>query len=1226
MGRYCQRVTWFSHLRPRWAAAGCGLVVALTGLPAAHALDATRAVKDYPVAEWRAADGLPYPSIGALGQSGDGYLWIATRIGLGRFDGVSFSTFTTKNLPQLADNRIVTLYTDHEGRLWIGTGKGVTWYRNGEWTRPSFGAAVDQGVVAEIFADGDGSMLLTVHHHGRGFGLYRWRAGTCEEITSATGAATPRINKILTTAAGLLFAGQGLFDLEAGKLRELPVVAGPDKPNLLALEIDRAGTYWLGTLNGLLAWDGETLRTLLARDGLPSNFVRSLLIDSDGSLWIGTSNGLARYAHGSFQELHTHGVETLSNVLCLFEDREKNLWVGTDNGLLCVRDAKVASLTARDGLPVNPMLCMLPAKDGTQWIGTIGGGLAHVTADGIHTLRMADGLSEDSVVALAEDASGGLWISYYTRGLSYFKDGAFQHYPLGDLARVRGLGVDRDNRVWAAHSRGVFRFDGTNFEPVLQTGVVDDFRALCLVPNGDVWVTSREAIGRLRDGQWTFFATPEKLRANAFQYLFAGSDGTIWALQDGPMLVRIQNDRRENIPMPAELGPLIYSGFEYQGELWISFRAGVVRIPLAELEAVRAGAKPVPAYTLYNEVHGMRSRAPNNIGSPGSTPMPDGSLWFATSLGMTIIHPDRIRPNRIVPNVVIERIIADRIEYAGPALERIPPGRGELEFRFTALSFTNPSQVRFKYRLQGFDQEWVDAKAERVAHYGGLPPGEYRFEVRACNDDGVWNLTGASVRIVLRPHFYQRWWFFGVVGLVVCSGWVGLFLWRGRRIEHHAQALQRQNEDLERRIAERTAELRVSYEALRSSEYFYHSLVESLPQIIARKDAAGRFTYANAGFSELVGRPLGRIIGHTVDEIYPPERAARIQADDQRVLQLRETMEYEEVVLKPGDRSRYLHVKNVPLFDEHNQPLGVQSLFWDMTLFRETEEKLKSTQRELLEISRLAGIAEMATGILHNLGNALNSVKVAAGVAIETVSRSSVPRMRRLAQMFLEERDRLGEFFATDPRAAKIPEYLDSSVQELEQQRLGAIKELEKVRAGIEHVAQIVAAQQASARVSGIVEDVPPHELIESACRLNEAYLSRQAVTVGREYMPAPPIRVDRQKALQILGNFVRNAIEALAESARPDKRLILGICLADEDRVQLSIRDNGIGIPAEALPRLFEFGYTSKKSGHGFGLHNSALAAKAMGGAIHVYSDGPGKGAQFVLELPIAPATPAAE
>jgi PAS domain S-box-containing protein len=1207
-------------------------IVVILGLaalvPSLLALDPSRPVREYRLAEFGMADGLPYPSIAALAQSADGYLWVATRNGLARFDGARFTTFRHDNMPELVDDRITALLEASDGTLWIGTGQGVTLYRNGKWSRPSLGRSLDEGGIISLAETPDHSILIAqsvdrATARSVPSGVFLYRDGKVTELRLPGEKEMPRVDAMVcASATEILFAGVGLLRLEHGAITDISKEVNVRTARFFAALVDSTGKVWLGGPLGLLRQSGGSYESLATADGLPSTSIRSLVSDRDGNVWVGTSNGLARFAAGRFQPLLMHGVESLSNVICMLEDSEGNLWVGTDNGLFRVQDVKVATLSQRDGLPVNPTLCVLETRDHTRWVGTIGGGLAHITSHGIQTMRVQDGLREDSIGALAETPDGALWIAYYTKGIGRYLNGKFEYFAPGAGVRFRGLAVGAEGDVWVASSDGLFKFDGTQFERVPTDPAIQFPRALHIDPKGGVWLGGGKAFGRLFQGKWTVYHKPAEQELLPYEYIFTDSTGTTWMLQDGPNVIRIRDGELKQFPFP-ELGPLVYTGFEYGGELWINFRAGVARIPLSEFDAVAAGCKPSPGYTLYNDADGMRSRAPNNAGSPGCAAMTDGTLWFSTSMGVAQINPAHIRINTIVPNVLIEQVLVDKTDYRGDALQHIPPGRGELAFRYTALSFSNPAQVRFKYRLEGFDPDWIDGGTTREAHYGGLSPGRYTFAVMACNNEGFWNRTPARRTIVLEPHYYQQWWFFTAVGLMISATGGGIYRWRSRRLERRARELQRQNELLEQRIAERTAELRQSYDALRASEYFYHSLVESLPQVILRKDATGRYTYANGPAMELLDRPLADLIGRTDDDIFPPDIARKIREDDRLVIEQRQPMEREEIIEKDGAPKRYLHMKRVPLVDQGGQPLGVQVLFWDMTVFRETQDKLKHAQKELVEISRLAGIAEMATGVLHNLGNALNSVKVAAAVARTQVNNSQVARVRRVADLLLADG---GELLVRSPRLAKLPQYVTLLSEQLESERDQVLRELQQLGAGIEHVAQIIAAQQAGARVSGVIEHVPPLELVDYACRMNQALLDRHDVTVVREVMPVPEISVDRQRVLQILGNLVRNAIEAVVESGRADKRITIGIRESGTGLLQVSVSDNGVGIAPQHLVRIFEFGFTTKREGHGFGLHNSALAAQELGGQLRVESDGPGKGATFILELPPAapPAKPA--
>jgi C4-dicarboxylate-specific signal transduction histidine kinase len=263
-------------------------------------------------------------------------------------------------------------------------------------------------------------------------------------------------------------------------------------------------------------------------------------------------------------------------------------------------------------------------------------------------------------------------------------------------------------------------------------------------------------------------------------------------------------------------------------------------------------------------------------------------------------------------------------------------------------------------------------------------------------------------------------------------------------------------------------------------------------------------------------------------------------------------------------------------------------------------------------------MAEVATGVLHNIGNVLNSVNTSATVATDSIESLKIPGVGKVAQLLREQGDRLAAFFTEDPRGRQLPGYLDKLAALMETQRAEALKELKVLQSHIEHIKEIVVLQQSHARVSGVSEVMPASELIENALQMSGASLDRHGVTVTREYVEVPPVKVERQRALQVLVNLIRNAQDAMAESTQTQKRLVLGIRKADTGRVQIRVSDNGVGIAPENITRIFAFGFTTKKEGHGFGLHSSALVARELGGALWAESAGVGKGATFVMELPL--------
>jgi signal transduction histidine kinase len=283
---------------------------------------------------------------------------------------------------------------------------------------------------------------------------------------------------------------------------------------------------------------------------------------------------------------------------------------------------------------------------------------------------------------------------------------------------------------------------------------------------------------------------------------------------------------------------------------------------------------------------------------------------------------------------------------------------------------------------------------------------------------------------------------------------------------------------------------------------------------------------------------------------------------------------------------------------------------------KQMEKEIEHVHRQLLDTSRRAGMAEIATNVLHNVGNVLNSVNVTTNLLAQRVRKSRVSSFPRVVAMLQEHAHDLGAFITSDAKGKLVPDYLAKLSENLLAEQEATIGELNSLRGNVEHINEIVSMQQNFARVGGVKEIIDVVNLVEDSLRMNESSLSRHHVEVVREFENVPPMNVEKHKLLQILMNLVRNAKQACQETERADKRLTVRVANGD-GRIKISVIDNGIGIPPENLTRIFNHGFTTRKDGHGFGLHSGALAAKEMGGSLNVRSDGPGRGAAFTLELP---------
>lgn len=429
------------------------------------------------------------------------------------------------------------------------------------------------------------------------------------------------------------------------------------------------------------------------------------------------------------------------------------------------------------------------------------------------------------------------------------------------------------------------------------------------------------------------------------------------------------------------------------------------------------------------------------------------------------------------------------------------------------------------------------------------------------------------------------------------------------QIQNRDSALESARSELERRVAERTEELAASLSMLNAT-------LDSTADGIVALDLAGKAVCYNTKYAIMWDMPQDMLDRRDGNEM-TPFIAARTRDPEQfiqRVSELRKDRSVEAfdvIELKDGRTfERYVHPQRVG-----SKTVGMVANFRDITERKRAEAELEKVYRQLLDTSRQAGMAEIATNVLHNVGNVLNSVNVSAGIVVEGVKQSRVSGLARVVALLAEHEADLGEFITNDPRGRHVPAHLTQLSDHLVTDQKAIVGELESLRQNVEHIKEIVAMQQSYARVGGVKEMTNVVHLVEDSLRMNEEGLSRHKVEVVRDFETVAPMSVEKHKILQILVNLLRNAKHACQELDSQDRRLTVRV-VNHGAGVKISVIDNGIGISTENLTRIFNHGFTTRKDGHGFGLHSGALAAKEMGGSLTAHSDGPGLGATFTLEL----------
>jgi PAS domain S-box-containing protein len=393
--------------------------------------------------------------------------------------------------------------------------------------------------------------------------------------------------------------------------------------------------------------------------------------------------------------------------------------------------------------------------------------------------------------------------------------------------------------------------------------------------------------------------------------------------------------------------------------------------------------------------------------------------------------------------------------------------------------------------------------------------------------------------------------------------------------------------------------------------------------MVYRKDAEGRYVFVNSRFCQMKGLPIDQILGQKPAAFNPAEKAAQFMQEHAHIMSTGKSIELEESLSEPGGATRHFHVVKLPVIAADGKIVGSQGVHFDITQRKKAEAELAKVHRELLDASRRAGMAEVATGVLHNVGNVLNSVNVSASVIAAQLKKSKMPYLALATGLLKEHAADLGNFITIDPKGKQLPGYFIGLAEQLAAEQTAMLAEANSLQKNIEHIKDIVSTQQSYAKAAGMNERVKVIEIVEDSLRMNEDSLERHDVRITKKYADAlPDIIVDRHKVIQILVNLIRNAQFACEESPAEDRQIVVSIT-RDTERVRICVQDNGVGIPPENLTRIFNHGFTTRKNGHGFGLHSGALAAKEMRGALIAQSDGPGKGASFTLELPLQPPKP---
>ncbi len=914
----------------------------LVALPRAHALDPDQRISQYAHTAWRVRDGAFAGTPSAITQTTDGYVWIGTLAGLLRFDGVRFVPFAPPGGKHLPSPAVISLLGATDGSLWIGTARGLAQWKNGELV--DFPETA--GRVNSIYEDREGTIWMA---------RSRTRAGAVCKVTESVAkcygpndGVPPYAGTLIGDNFGYLWIGTStaLVRWKSGSSTsyELPgLKSNIALAGINALAAAPDGSVWAGIANsgrglGLQQWVNGTWRTLVTTtlDSSTLN-VYALWLDRHNALWIGTEGkGIYRVHDGKVDHFRSADGLSSDTTQVFFEDREGNLWVVTAEGVDCFREIPVVNFSVHEGLSDDNVGSILAARDGTVWIGNRGA-LDILRGNAVSSIRPKDGLPGNRVTSLFEDHAGRLWVGL-DNGLFVYEHGRFtpiRRRDGGAIGVVAGMIEDVDRSIWAlvvrtgpGNAMGLVQIQDGRFatEEIAdeRLGIPD---SLAADPEGGLWLgLLKGGLARYRNSQLQVFPL-KNTNAQVLQVLAISDGSVLAATTDGLVERRGETeytlDHLNGLPCDR-----IYAMVaDKHSDLWLYAQCGLIKIKSDDLQRWREHPDVKIRFDLFDTFDGAQPYLPPF--RPVVTRSNDGRLWFANDTVAQMIDPDRELRNPIPPPVHIEDVIADRKTYSPQSGLHLPALTRDLEIDYTALSFVVPRKVQFQYKLEGYDRDWQDAGTRRQAFYNNLPPRNYTFRVKACNNSGVWNEAGASLDFSVAPAYYQTNWF-----RLSCVAVFIALLWTFHR-------------------------LRV--QQLKSQEKRLRDVVETIPAMTFTALSDGSCTFVNKRWTEYTGLSVEQSSGAGWQRAVHPEDLAQHSENWRISVATGQPFEGEARFRRAVDGEyRWFLVRGVPLRDPHENILRWYGTLTDIEDRKRAEEALQQSQFHLAEGQRLAHMGSWA--------------------------------------------------------------------------------------------------------------------------------------------------------------------------------------------------------------------------------------------------------------------------
>ena len=1150
-------------------------------------LDPDRELTQFNLDQWSEREGLPQNFVNSLTQTPDGYLWMGGEQGLVRFDGVRFTVFTPQGHPGLPASWVKSLWTDPDGTLWVGTGGGgLTRYRDGKFTPFGPDEGISGTAVSAIQRDGEGRLWVGTEDDGL---FWKSAGGTFNHLSTEDGLAHHMVTAIAPGPADGVWVGgpEGLTLVEGASPRIQRSPADLLEVPVRSLLVGPDGTLWVGTLGRGLYREQEGSLAPFDPDGtLSGTFVFGLHLDRQGVLWVGTNGaGLFRVRGTEVSRLTDQNGLPSNLIWDVMEDREGNLWLGmAGGGLIRLQDGIFETFGAPEGLSMAVALALLEGEDGSVWVGTAGRGVNRIREGEVTSFSLEGGSDDGIILSLAEDVDGSIWVGTVGHGLVRIHDGAVEYFEIGNgvgPSQISLTHVDREGQLWIGRrgrglaawrpETGVTRFIG------LDEGLPNTYVTTLLEDaTGVFWVGTRDGLARIHGDTVETFGTEDGLPHRTIHSLFAGAGGSVWIATMGG-LARLDDRGIRALGPEAGLpgSEVMAVTGDDRGYLWLTSNQGVTRVSRDDLEAWISGDGGPVRPQRFGRADGLRSAEANGGVHPAIWRAQDGAIWFASMAGAVRVEPFAMARLSLPPLPVIEEVVLSG--------ESVPPGRGltlppsqrTMEFRFSAPLMVAADQVGFRYRLEGFEGDWVTASDRRTAVYTNLPPGSYNFRVQASDREGRWSEAEATLPLELEPLLWERRTAQGA-GLLLLL-FLGVFGYRYRI---------RSLEERENRLLQVVREREETEAALRRSEERLRLALEAGDMGTWEWQLEANEVHWSQGLEVLFGESPGSRdqVEVKLAERIPIRDLARLRHAFARVVEnLEEEVQLDFPVQRPDGRVRRVELRGRWVGDEASGQRRIMGVAADVTALVEAREALRSREEELRHAQKMEAVGQLAGGVAHDFNNLMAVIGGNTRLALDTLETTHPARVD------LEEIRKAGDRAAT-----------------LTQQLLAFSRK------------QVLQPRP-----------VYLNDIIRNVERMLRTLL-RDDVKLRTELSPErAPVRMDESGVEQILVNVILNAQDAMPKggtvtiSVRNGTRLPSALqeqggVEAWNGHVILSITDTGQGMDESTRRRVFEPFFTTKEVGKGTGLGLASVygIVKQSGGTVEVESE-EDRGTTFRFRFP---------